>query len=57
MRASDAEQEKTKIRQLLDLVQVETKRQINLGCRPDLYQKLSKELAAIEAANVIINKI
>jgi len=57
LRANDAAQVKVEIKQVLDLALTATKRQLNTGCRPEQYQQLTKELAAIEAANLVISAI
>ena len=55
--ASDAEQEKKEIKQQLDRAHVDIKCQIDAGCRPEEYGQLMKELAAIDAASDVLNKI
>ena len=57
LRASDAKQVKTEIKQILDRALTETKRELNGGCKPEQYQQLTKDLSAIDAANSIVSKI
>ncbi|AQS40613.1 Protein of unknown function (DUF1895) [Shewanella psychrophila] len=57
LRANDADKEIQGIRQDLQDSSNWTKRQMNAGCRPEEYTQLTKDLAALDAANQVLDQI
>ncbi|WP_394390343.1 EscE/YscE/SsaE family type III secretion system needle protein co-chaperone [Shewanella woodyi] len=57
MRASDAGKDIQDIRQSLQEALAQTKRQMNAGCKPEEYSQLTNDLAALDAANQVLDQI
>ena len=57
LRANDADKEIQDIRQNFQDTSSQTKRLMNADCRPEEYTQLCKDLAALDAANQVLDQI